>query len=386
MMLQQMREKLQAKMPPGLKRWLDADISKLLEPWMSAKQPIVVGIDVSANSVKLLELRKSGQQIRVESFAVAPLSADAVIERTIKDVNAVAEAVAVLTQRSRTQAHYAALAVADSSVISKVIEVDGALNGMEMEAQVRLDAERYIPYPLEEVSIDFEVIGPSTKSANWLEVLLIASRTENVNSRMEILARSGLKAKVVDVESLAVERACQLISPQLINKGVGQTVAIIDIGASITNITVLHNMKTIFTREEAFGGEQLTKGIQHHYGLSYSEAGLAKKTGGLPDDYTVDVLTPFKESVVLQIRRSLQFFFSMSQYSEIHQLVLAGGTAGITNLSEYVAEHIGVPTVLANPFVSMAISSRIDKAKLASEAHSLLVGCGLAMRSFDTRA
>ena len=167
------------------------------------------------------------------------------------------------------------------------------------------------------------------------------------------------------------------------DKGVDKTVAIVDIGATMTTLSVLHDRKIIYTREQVFGGRQLTEEIQRRYGLSFEEAGIAKKQGGLPDDYVPEVLEPFKEAMAQQVSRSLQFFFSSSQYNDVDQIILAGGSASIPGIDELIQDKLGTPTVVANPFASMSLSSRVNAQALANDAPALMIACGLAMRSLD---
>jgi type IV pilus assembly protein PilM len=275
------------------------------------------------------------------------------------------------------------VAVSGSAVITKVIQMEGGLNEFEMEDQIALEADQYIPYPLDEVSIDFEVQGPSETNPDQVDVLLAACRKENVDVREDALEIAGLKARVVDVEAYALERAYTLIEPQLDAQGEDLVVAVVDLGATMTTLSVLAEGKTVYTREQIFGGKQLTEEIQRRYGLSLEEAGLAKKQGGLPDDYEAEVLMPFREAVVQQVARALQFFFGASQYNAVDYVVLAGGTASIQGLTDMVEEKTGAPTLLANPFADMSVGTRVNASALGNDAPSLMIACGLAMRSFD---
>lgn len=342
-----------------------------------------LGIDISSTSVKLLELSSTKGRYRVESYGVEPLPPNAVVEKNITDVEGVGDAVRRVVERTRTSLKNAAVAVSGSAVITKNIEMDGRLSDDEMESQIRVEADQYIPYPLDEVSIDFEVQGPSIGGIDRVEVLLAACRTETVDLRVDALDIAGLVAKVVDVEAYAMERSFGLIADALVGAGDEQTVAIVDIGSSMTTLSVLHNGRAIYAREQLFGGRQLTEEIQRRYGLSVEEAGLAKKQGGLPDDYDTEVLEPFKYAVVQQVSRSLQFFFSSSQYNDVDHIILAGGTSSIHGLEELVQERVTTPTVIANPFASMAVASRVNAAALSNDAPSLMIACGLALRSFD---
>ena len=343
----------------------------------------VVGLDISSTAVKLLELSQSGSRYRVESYAVEPLPPNSVVEKSISDVEAVGEAVRRAVKRAGTRTKQCAVAVAGSAVITKVITMPASLNDSEMEAQIQLEADQYIPYPLEEVNLDFEVLGDSENNPDSVDVLLAASRSENVETRVAAAELGALAVKVVDVEAFAMENAFPLLAKQLSGFTEDRTVAIVDVGATMTTLNVMHNMKSIYTREQVFGGKQLTEEIQRRYGLSYEEAGLAKKQGGLPDNYEPEVLDPFKESMAQQVSRSLQFFFSSSQYDSVDHIVLAGGSASIPDVDDLVSRKTGISASIANPFADMSLSSRVNPQNLANDAPAMLIACGLAMRSFD---
>ena len=346
------------------------------------KQKPVIGLDISSTSVKLLELSRQGDSYRVEGYAVKALPPNVVVEKNISDEEAVAEVVRELVTMARSKVRDAAVAVAGSAVITKVVEMPAGLSEDAMEAQIAVEADQYIPYPLEEVAIDFEVQGVSERSPEQVEVLLAACRRENVDLRQGVLELAGLVAKVVDVEAYTMERAFSLLSEQFEDHDDDMVVAIVDVGSTMTTLSVLVGGKTVYTREQLFGGKQLTEEIQRRYGLSMAEAGLAKKQGGLPDDYELEVLEPFKEAVVQQVTRSLQFFFSSSQYNDVDQIVLAGGVAAMDGLVSIVEEKLGAKTIVANPFANMSVSSKVNAVALSNDAPAMMIATGLAMRSF----
>ncbi len=348
----------------------------------NTKSPPLVGVDISSTAVKLLQLSQAGGRYRVEHYAVEPLPPNAVVEKNIVEVEAVGEALKRAVQRSGTRTKFAAAAVSGSAVITKVIPMQADLSEDDLEGQIQAEAQQYIPYPLEEVSLDFEVLGPVKDNPEMMSVLLAASRTENVDVRVAALELGGLVAKMVDVEAFTIENAFSLLSEQL-SVPKDATVAVVDIGATMTTLIVLKNQRTIYTREQVFGGKQLTDEVMRRYGLSYEEAGMAKRQGGLPESYEIEVLEPFKEAMVQQISRLLQFFFAGTEFSKVDQVVLAGGCASIAGVAEMVEEQLGVPTIIANPLAGMSLSNRVQAQSLAQDAPSLLIACGLALRSFD---
>ena len=304
-------------------------------------------------------------------------------KKNISDVEGVGEAVRRVLSRSKSPSRQVAVAVAGSAVITKTIEMDAELSDDEMENQITVEADQYIPYPLDEVAKDFEVQGLSDRNPEQVEVLLAACRKENVEMREAALDLGGLKPAVVDIGAHAMKRAFDLVKPQLGGNPDDLVVAIVDIGATMTSLSVLAEDRAIYTRDQLFGGKQLTEEIQRRYSLSFEEAGLAKKRGGLPDDYEEEVLQPFKEALLQQVTRSLQFFFSSSQYDDIDYIVLAGGTSSIDGLADLIEAKLGTPTMIANPFVNMSLSSKVDANGLANDAPALMIACGLAMRSFS---
>ena len=348
----------------------------------SRKHVPVLGLDISSSSVKVLELSRDGSGFKVESYAVASLPANAVVEKNVNDVEAVAETIVRTVDGARTRCKSAALAVAGSSVITKVIDMSKGLSDEQMEAQIAVEADQYIPYPLDEVALDFQVQGESENNPEQVQVLLAACRGEHVELRSDAIEAASLRPKIIDVEAFALQRAFdQMIKPQL-GLTDEQIVAVVDIGATMTTLSVFNNGETKYTREQLFGGRQLTEEIQRRYGLSMEEAGLVKKQGGLPDDYESEVLQPYKAAVVQQITRSLQFFFSSSSYNDVDFIVLAGGVAAMPGLADLVQERMGTPAAVANPFASMAVAPKVNAVALGNDAPAMMVACGLAMRSF----
>ncbi len=352
--------------------------------FLKKKKPPLIGIDISSSAVKVLELEKSGDHYRVERYAVEPLPQNAVVENAITDVEQVANGVERAVRRSGTRCRHAAVAVAASHAITKIITMPAGLSEAQLESQLEMEADHYIPYPLEEVNLDFEVLGPSASNPNEDEVLIAACRKEVVDDYIAVIQRPGLVPTVVDVESFAMESAYGLIAQHLAGGGMEKTVAILDFGATTMHVNVVHNNRSVYTRDHAFGGRQLTEEIQRRYGLSYEEAGLAKKVGGLPDNYQTEILHPFMEAMCQETLRALQFFYSSSSFNSVHQVLLAGGCAQIPGVDELIANRTGLPTIVANPFASMSLASRIKPQMLANDAPSLMVACGLAMRSFDS--
>lgn len=343
----------------------------------------MLGLDISSTCVKLLEISKSKDKYRIESYAVEPLPANAVAEKNIQDVEAVGDAVKRAVKRSGSRTKFACLAVPGSAAITKQITMPADLSEEELESQIQLEADQYIPYPLEEVNLDFQVLGVNEKSPETVDVLLAASRSENVGARTAVAELAGLTAKEVGIEAYTIEDSFKLLSHQVPDYGVDKTVAVIDVGATMTSLNVLHDGKLTYTREQPFGGKQLTEEIMRRYGLSFEDAGRVKKEGGLPDNYEPEVLTPFKETMSQQVGRFLQFYYSATEQEHVDHIIMAGGCSSIPNIADIVEHNLGIPTSIADPFANVQLASRVPRNRLLNDSTSLLIACGLALRSVE---
>jgi type IV pilus assembly protein PilM len=348
------------------------------------KTPPLFGMDISSSSIKMVEMVDAGKgAIRVERYVIEPLPKDATLDGNIANLEVVVEAVQRAWKKLATRTKNVAMAIPTAAVITKKIIVPAGLREEELEVQVESEANQYIPFALEEVNLDFQVVGPAPSSPEEVEVLIAASRKEKVEDRVAVAQASGLKAVCMDVEAYAVQTAFDLIKVQFPNDGVDQNVVLVDIGANLMNITVLRNDQQIYTREQPFGGAQLTQDIMRQYGMSQEEAEAAKRSGGLPENYESEVLRPFMENVALEIQRAMQFFFTSTPYNTVDHILLTGGSAVIPGLDDVVSTRTQVNTIVANPFANMSISPRIQLKRLVSDAPSLMIACGLAMRRFD---
>lgn len=347
------------------------------------KSRSILGIDISSSSVKILEISDSGEKLCVEGYGREVLPLNALDGNVIKDIEAVANCIKKLVDRSKISSKRVALAVPDSAVITKIVQINDDLNDEEMEELVIIEADKYIPYPIDEINLDFEILGHSAKNSSMLDVLIVASRAENVNSRVEAITLAGLEATVVDVESYAVERAAQQLVQDLHVDGQDKIIAIIDIGARFCHLFVMYGMKLIFSREEKFGGMQLIDAIAEQYKMTPEQALEARAQGTLPADYEHEVLAPFKEMLLLQIKRTLQFFYSTSQHGAVDHILLAGGLARLSGLDKLIQEQLGVITSVANPLSKMSINRMVNSDVMCNDAPSLMVACGLALRNIE---
>ena len=341
----------------------------------------LLGLDISSSSVKLVELSRSKTGV-LERCAIEPLEAGWISDGNVEMFDEVAESVKRLVKKSGTRTKNVAMALPASAVITKKIVLPGGLSEAELEAQVESEANQYIPFSLEEVSLDFCVIGPNANSPGDVDVLIAASRKEKVQDRQGLAEAAGLKPVVLDVESYASRLATERLIEHLPGKGVDTLVALFEVGAFTTSMPAIRNGEVLYDRDQAFGGAQLTQLIVRQYGFSHEEAESKKRTGDLPEDYGSSVLNPFVESLAQEIGRALQFFFTSTPHNRVDYIMLAGGSSALPGLSEAVTRQTNFACSLVNPFEGMEFGSGVREAKMRREAPSYLTSCGLAMRRF----
>ncbi|MBP1206408.1 type IV pilus assembly protein PilM [Duganella sp. 1411] len=345
--------------------------------------PPLMGLDISTSSVRVVELAQGAKgEIRLERYAAEPLPRGAVVDGNIENMDQVVEVVRRVWKKSGSKAKLAALGMPPASVITKKIILPAGLSEDQLEVQVESEASQYIPFALDEVSLDFDVIGPVANSPEDIEVMLAASRREKVEDRVAIAEASGLKATVMDIESYAARAALDRVTAQLPEAGAGQVVALFQIGAQVTHISVMLDGATVYEREQPFGGNALTQDIVRAYGMAFDEAEARKKSGDLPDNYGADLLAPFLESAAMEVTRAIQFFYTSTPYTRVDQLFLAGGCAVIPGLLELVAGRTRIASAIISPFKGMQLGAAVREAQLRAEAPAYLVACGLALRRF----
>ena len=350
----------------------------------SRKHRPLLGLDITTSSIKLIELSMSGGQYRVESYAAEATPQNAINEKAIVDADAVGEAINRALKRAGAASREVAIAISGDAAITKVIQMPRSLKDSELEAQVELQADQYIPFPMDEVAYDFEVLGASEKDPEAIDVLLVATRSENVEQRKAAVQAAGLTTRIVDVEAFALENACRLMTHQMPDGGIDRAIAVVDFGASSTTFSILRNLKVVYTRDFAFGGTQLTEDIMRTYGLSLEEAGRAKKEGGLPGNYQSEVLDPFIDDMTQQVSRSLQFYLaSGSGRDQPEKILICGGCANVPGVADVIASRVGIAAEKGDPLGQMKLSSRARAQAVQRDATALLTACGLALRSFD---
>jgi type IV pilus assembly protein PilM len=354
--------------------------------FLKMKSPPLIGVDISSSSVKMVELSLvdiESQTYRIERYAIESMPADAMLDGAIENMEVVSECLRRGWKRMGTRQKNVVLALPATDVITKKIVVPDGQREDDLVFQVENEASQYIPFPLDEVDLDFQVTKPVPDNPEGVEVLIAASRKEKVEDRVAVALAAGLKTVIMDVEPYAAHAAFELTLSQLPDGGKDQIMALVDIGATIMKINVLLNGESLYTRDQPFGGNQLTQEIHNQFNLSMEDSEAAKRSEGLPENYKADVLQPFCETLAIEVMRAIQFFYTSTQYTEVNYIFIAGGCAVIPGLDAIIATRTQVSTLVVNPFSTMELSSRIIPRQLNLDAPSLLIACGLALRSFD---
>ncbi len=349
---------------------------------MGTSAPPLVGVDIGSSSIKVLQLGQSGTDYRVEAFALETVPEGAVSEGTISDPDAVAEAVKRAVKRSGAKARQCAMAVSGAAVITKIINLSSDLSEDDIEAQIEVEANQYIPYPREEVSLDFEVLGPSPRNAELVEILLAASKTEHVDMRREVAELAGLDIRVVDVESFAIGNAFDLVRKRA---GIdeNETIGVLNMGSTASTLIALRGNRSIYSREHSFGGQQLIEECMRRYGMDQEQASFLQRGEAPPAGFEDELLEPFSQSVIQQISRALQFYSSSSDYSGINTLFLTGGAAATPGLAEALGDEVGISCELADPLQGMRLAPSVNVSELERVRPAFTTACGLALRGFD---
>lgn len=356
------------------------DVSAL----MRRVPPPIIGLDISPSGVKMTEISGDPERgLKVDRFAIEPLAKGVVVDGNVENVEAVAAAVRKVLMSTKSKTKQVALALPSSAVITKRIQLPADIRETDLEVQVETEAAQYIPFPIDEVNLDFQIVGPNLANEGEIDVMLAAARKEKVEDRIAVAEQAGLKPVVLDVENFASRIAIDHVVQHLPRGGVDQLVAVFDIGSMATTLHVVLNGDVVFEREQSLGGQLLTQDIVRAYGITPEDAEIKKRRGGLPGNFEKDLLAPYIEMAASELARMLQFFFTSSPYSRVDHVFLAGGVSVTPGLADALSAKTQVQVRVLNPFHGMDLDDDIDEERFRLDAPALLVACGLALRRFD---
>lgn len=339
-------------------------------------------VDLSSSSVKILQLaRQANGGFLVEKIGHGRVNRTMLADKAVVNNAALAEVIEATLKSAGVKSRRAAAAMPSSMVTHKVVTMPSGMSILEQEDFMQLEAGNHLPFPVEEVRLDFDILGPSKDDPKTLSVLLVASKNVSVQERVDAVESAGVTVDVLDVEDFAVVRAMNHIIAQAPLSETDGIEVVVDLGHEFTTMNVIKDGQSIYTREQTFGIKQLVDEVGRRFGLSPEEAAAGLIDKKLPIDYVETVLPQYRQELANQINRLIQFFFAATSYNRIHRIWLAGGGAGLDGLIDELQNVTGVVTRTANPFSNMKVAPKgVDANYLQSYGPAFLVAFGLAIR------
>ncbi len=345
----------------------------------------IVGLDIGTSSVKAVELRESGKGYQLVNFGVKPIPPQAIVDGAVMDASAVIEAITDLFRDFKISSRNVVIGISGNTVIVKKIPLP-EMSFEELEESIHWEAEQYIPFDIEDVNLDFQIIDSGMPHEEGrMDVILVAAKKEKVDESVSLVVQSGLMPVIVDLEAFALQNAYEVnyeVEP-------GKNIALIDIGAGVMNINVIGDGISVFTRDISIGGNQFTETIQKEMGISYDQAEALKRGERIEDvdmSMVQSVIESVSDNLTMEIQRSFDFFRATANEREIQRIVLSGGTAKIKGLDEFISSRLGIPVVVNNPFQNIKINERkFDMVEMRKMAPTAAVAVGLALRRVGDR-
>jgi type IV pilus assembly protein PilM len=338
-----------------------------------AREKLCVGVDIGANSVKLCQLNKNSRGLTLERFGVMPLPPETVVDGALMNSAKVVEALRELVSTHKVRRKQVALAISGHSVIIKKIALP-QMSREELEASIQFEAEQFIPFDINDVYIDVQILGQSAGGPNQMDVVLVAAKKDFVNEYTSVIMEAGLDPVVCDVDAFAIENAFL----ENYDRQTQGSIALVNIGASKTNINILAAGASAFTRDLSLGGNTFTEEIQKQLGVSYDEAETLK-LGGTLSETTQKALAGVADTLTSDIQRSIDFYGATSADASPSHIYLSGGTARLSLVAHAIKERLGIPVEIADPFRKIGPGA-LDERFLLSVAPSAAVAVGLALR------
>jgi type IV pilus assembly protein PilM len=349
--------------------------------FLSKSKPLV-GLDIGSSSIKAVELTKSKQGYQLTGFAYESLGPDSVVDGAIMDGRGVAESIKRTFMLGRFKPKSVATGVSGHSVIVKRVVVP-ATTPSEVETSIQLDAEQYIPFDITEVNLDYQVVGPGITAAEepGMEVVLVAAKKDKIQNHTNVISLSGHEPDIVDIDAFALQNVFEanyMSRPE-------ETVALLNIGASLMNISITKGGMPLFIRDVSVGGNQYTDILQKELQLNFQEAEDLKlgKTGGSEVEMVQPLLESITAMLIMEVQKTFDFFRETYPTETISQVLISGGTSRMPGLADRIQSTFSYPTEVLDPFRSITIGPKIDGDKVASLGPALAVAVGLALRGFD---
>jgi type IV pilus assembly protein PilM len=348
------------------------------------KKKNVVGLDVGSNSIKLVELTEGKSGHKLLNLGISPLPPEAIVDGALMDSVTIIDTIRELINTSKVKTKDIVTSISGHSVIVKKITLP-YMTDAELEESIKWEAERYIPFDINDVNIDFQTFGSNPENPEVMDIVLVAAKKDIINDYVSVIMEAGLNPVIIDIDAFALENMLA-INYEI---GKGEVVAVANIGASTTNINILRNNVSAFTRDIFKGGNQVTEDIQRQLHVDYDEAEKIKvgsKVEVTSRSVVQNLLKTNSESLAVEIRNSLDFFQSSSTYEKISKLYLSGGGSKIKDFDLILQQEIGIPVELVNPFMKVEYNEKnFDTEYLREIGPIMAVGVGLASRKVGDR-
>lgn len=353
------------------------------------KKSEIIGLDIGSSSIKVIQLEDEDGQFRLTKFGMRTLEPEMIVDGTIMDSVRCVEALQGLLKDQAITAKDAVISLSGHSVIVKRVSLP-QMTEDELAESIKWEAEQYIPFDINDVDIDFQILNsfvdPDGKPQ--IDVLLAAVKKDKLSEYTSLVIEAGLKPVIVDIDSFALENMYELNYAGKGESKEPETVALINIGASITNINILQKGMFAFMRDVSIGGNRYTEAIQKELGLSYDNAEKAKRGENVEgaDTFAIDtIIENVSTEIVSEITRSFGYFKTSSGSDNIDKLILSGGASRMKNLSTFLQEHLGIPIEMVNPFKHINIPPEMDSNIIAEAAPLAAVAVGLGIRRLNDR-
>jgi len=347
------------------------------------KSKNLVGLDIGSSAVKLVELKDAkGGGYRLVKTGIEPLSPEAIVDGAIMDASLVVDTVNRVISSLNVRNNDFATSLSGHSVIIKKISLP-TMSSEELAESIRWEAEQYVPFDINDVNLDYVVLEPGGET---MDVLLVAVKKDKIGDYTSVITQAGKTPALVDVDAFAVQNAYEVNYPV----EPGRVVALVNIGASVTNVNVLSGANTIFWRDISFGGNQYTDAIQKQLSLGFEQADTLKKGEG-SGEHSLQEILPILRSVsddlAQELQKTFDFFGATTSTEKIDQLFIAGGCSRIVNLDRQLKDRFGMPVEIMNPFRQIDVSGSAASAEWLNEnAPTLTVAVGLAVRHIGDEA
>ncbi len=347
-----------------------------------SKKKEVVGIDIGSSSIKLVQLKEQKGAFLLQNVGILQLPSEAIVDNTLMDSSSIVETINRLVKSLNVQVKDAVCSVSGNSVIIRKISLP-AMPYEELEEQIHWEAEQYIPFDINDVNIDFQILAADQNDPSKMEVLLVASKKDIINDYLAVFNETGLRLAIVDVDSFALQNTFEMnydVDPENVS-------ALINIGASIMNLNIVKNGVSLFTRDVQMGGNLYTEEIQKQFGVSNEEAEKFKITGQSPDlPRLQETISRINETRAMEMRRSLDFYNTTAGEGKINDIYISGGGAKIPRLLEVINQRLGLPVEILDPFRKIRFNDKeFDAGYLAEIGPLVTVAVGLATRRFGDK-